>query len=121
MLFHKSILELKEFEAGDKTLLREVLHPKNDLVELPYSLAFARLEPNTKSLPHILAKSSELYIFQQGEGIIFIEQESRAIKAGDIVLVPKGAEQYVENTGNVDLEFLCLVAPAWKEEEERIL
>jgi mannose-6-phosphate isomerase-like protein (cupin superfamily) len=27
----------------------------------------------------------------------------------------------LENTGNQDIEFLCLVDPAWKIEDERIL
>ena len=71
MLF-KKILDCPEFLAGDHTLLREVLHPKNDKLDLPYSLAYARIEPMQKSLPHKLTKSEEVYYFLNGEGIISV-------------------------------------------------
>ena len=32
-----------------------------------------------------------------------------------------GGRQSLENTGSQDIEFLCLVDPAWKAEDERIL
>jgi mannose-6-phosphate isomerase-like protein (cupin superfamily) len=35
--------------------------------------------------------------------------------------VPPGGKQCLENTGNEDIEFLCLVDPAWRIEDERIL
>jgi len=31
------------------------------------------------------------------------------------------SEQYIENTGSGNLQFLCIVEPAWKPEDEIIL
>lgn len=117
----KSIKEITEFIAGDKTRLREVVHPKNDGVDLSYSLAFARLEVGEVSEPHVLHKSSELYIFQQGKGDIFIDGKQTSIAAGDVALVPAGAMQHVVNTGEESLEFHCIVSPPWNEVEEEIV
>lgn len=119
MLFKKKS-ECPEFLAGDHTLLREVLHPKNDEINLPYSLAFARIKPNQKSLPHKLTKSEEVYYFLAGEGRISVDGTIQNIQQSDVVVVPANAEQFVENTGAADLEFLCIVSPPWNEAEEEV-
>lgn len=114
----KQTFDLPEFLAGDHTILREVLHPKNDPVDIPYSLAYARVEVGKKSLPHRLVKSAELYYILEGKGAISIDGAITSIQKSDIVLVPKNAEQFVENLGNCDLEFLCICSPPWNELEE---
>ena len=103
----KSLSDIAAFLAGDHTILKEVIHPKNDGIDLPYSLAYAKIEVGKKSLPHRLTKSEELYYFLEGEGKITIEDKSYSVKKADVVLVPKNANQFVENKGNCDLEFLC--------------
>ena len=107
--------------AGDKTKIIEILHPKNDLLELDYSLAEGSLEPGASSLPHILKEQSELYYFLAGEGTVFVDDESCKVQKGDTVFVPEGATQYVENQGLGELRFLCIVSPPWKEKDEIIL
>ncbi len=119
-MLHKKLSQCPEFLAGDHTLLREVLHPKNDQVDLPYSLAFARLTSNQKSLPHKLTKSEEVYYFLAGEGRISIDGITQNVQQSDIVVVPANALQFVENLGAVDLEFLCIVSPPWNEKEEAV-
>lgn len=116
----KSLSDIAEFLAGDHTILKEVFHPKNDPVDLPYSLAYAKIEIGKKSLPHRLVKSEELYYFLEGKGAIHINGEKQTIQKADIVLVPKNANQFVENLGDCDLEFLCIVSPPWNESEEEV-
>ena len=118
-MIKKSVSDIPFFLAGDKTHLQEVIHPKNDQVQLGYSLARAYVEVGTSSLPHSLAES-ELYYFLQGNGELFIEDEKHVIQRGDVVLVPSGAKQYVRNTGTNKLEFLCIVSPPWTPEGEEI-
>ncbi len=108
-----------EFLAGDHTLLKEVLHPINDAININYSLAQARLEVGKSSLPHRL-KSSETYYILEGEGEITIESETQSIKKGSIIFVPPNAEQFVRNIGQVDLVFLCIVEPYWRLEDEEV-
>jgi len=52
---------------------------------------------------------------------VYIGDEAQKVKKGDTVFIPEGATQYVENQGDTRLEFLCIVSPAWYEEQEQIL
>ena len=110
----KTIEKIPTFVAGDLTILREILHPDKDKVDLPYSLAHAMISPGNRSLPHKL-KGSELYIFLTGKGQIVIDQERQDVVA------PALAEQFVVNTGDTNLVFYCIVSPPWKEDEEEII
>jgi mannose-6-phosphate isomerase-like protein (cupin superfamily) len=38
-----------------------------------------------------------------------------------MIYVPPGARQSLLNTGTQAIEFLCIVDPAWKAEDEEIL
>ena len=108
-----------EIVAGDHTLLRELLHPARDPVSAGYSLARARLEPGTRSKPHRLV-GSELYYILSGNGSITIDGETVDLSPGGVVLVPAGATQHVENHGTEDLDFLCIVEPPWRAEDEAV-
>lgn len=119
-MIHKSWKDLTFFEAGDQTILAEVLHPNNDSIELAYSLAHAHVKPGRASLPHVLEACSEVYFIIAGRGRIHVDDQQRAIQQGDTIYVPKGSRQHVENLGDVDLVFLCIVAPAWYAEQERL-
>lgn len=117
----KKLKECQEIIAGDKTILRELLHPeRNYQFSGRYSLAQAIVKPKTKSVPHKL-KSSEVYYIIKGEGILHINDESEIVKAGDAVEIPPGATQSIENNSDLELEFLCIVDPAWKAVDEEIL
>ena len=111
--------ECPRFVAGDETLLREVLHPERDGAALPYSLAHAALGPGKRSLPHRL-RGSEVYYFLRGRGKMHIDGESSDVRAAQVVYVPPGASQFVENTGDGELVFLCIVHPAWRAEDEEV-
>lgn len=110
----------KAFLAGDKTFIQELLHPKNDQIDLPYSMAHGTLEIGCSSLPHILKETKELYVFLKGKGILQIEGEKINVESGNLVLVPKGAKQHLINTGNQILEFFCIVSPPWDNQKEVI-
>lgn len=115
----KQSKEVPEFLAGDHTILKEILHPNNDAVAINYSLAQARIEVGKASLPHRL-KGSETYYILEGEGEMSIEGDIKHIKKGNIIFVPPNAEQFVRNIGQVDLVFLCIVEPYWREEDEEV-
>ena len=117
MLF-KSLDQIQSFIAGDETIIKEWLHPKNDAVDTNYSLAFAEVEPGKSSLPHALKTSSEAYIILEGQGVAHVDDELQAVQPGDLVLIPAGAKQYIENTGSGNLRFLCFVSPPWNKDEE---
>lgn len=106
--------------AGDHTVLRELMHPAKDGVALRYSVAHGTLAEGKRSKRHILT-SSEVYYFIAGQGRMTIDAETCPVEAGSMVYVPPGGTQFLENTGTSDIEFLCLVDPAWKVEDEQVL
>ncbi|MBS0171216.1 MAG: cupin domain-containing protein [Nitrospira sp.] len=109
-----------EFLAGDHTRLRELLHPAKADLKLGYSLAHGFLDPGEQSLWHRL-KSSEVYYFIAGRGVMKVEETATAVQAGSVMYVPPGAKQSLINTGTESIEFLCLVDPAWKAEDEVVV
>jgi len=119
-MLKKSLKAISPFTAGDDTRIREVLHPKNDGIEMGYSLAYAELEPGQESLPHILHQSSETYIVQKGQGLAKIEGKEVALSEGEVLYIPAGAEQSIRNTGDEVLGFWCVVVPPWSEEGEEV-
>ena len=119
-MFIKDLKDCPEFIAGDKTILRELLHPDKAELKLRYSLAHATVKPSLTSAPHQL-KTSEVYYILEGEGIMYIDDENAEISSGQVVYIPPSAKQYIKNTGKTDLKFLCIVDPAWKPEDEEVL
>ena len=115
----KDLSTIPSFLAGDHTDIKEVLSPSNDNLSIQYSLAHASLAVGKASLPHYL-KSSEVYYILQGQGRVYINEESQIVKAGQVVFIPANATQYIENIGQETLTFLCIVDPAWRLEDEVI-
>lgn len=119
-MFKVTPSERPAFLAGDHTRLREIFHPAKHQLKLGYSLAHGTLGPGQRSKRHVLA-SSEVYYFITGQGRFMMDDEVLSVEAGTTLYVPPGAKQSLENTGANDIEFLCLVDPAWKAEDEVIL
>lgn len=114
-------LEANEaFVAGDETVLREILHPHRMELEIRYSLAHSTLEPGHTSKPHRL-ESTEVYFILEGTGEMHIDDEIASVSPGYTVYIPPRSIQYIINTGDTDLKFLCIVDPAWQAEDEEIL
>lgn len=117
----RRLKELSEFLAGDGTTLAEFFNFRHDAdFGARYSLAHARLAPGAKSAPHTLG-ANEVYYILSGEGLIHIAGESEPVGKGEAIEIPAGSVQWLQNTGKVDLCFLCIVDPAWRSEDETIL
>jgi len=117
---HKKANNADGFTAGDATHIRELIHPKYEDIQLPYSLAWGSLDKGACSILHIL-QNEELYYILDGQAIIYIEDDQVTVNKGDSLLVIKGKRQYVKNIGPDKLTFLCIVSPAWEEEKEEII
>jgi mannose-6-phosphate isomerase-like protein (cupin superfamily) len=109
-----------EFVAGDNTILREILHPDKQNVQLRYSLAHAVVKPGEVSRPHKLA-TSEVYYILAGTGTMHIDGEEAEVGPGCTVYIPSHSIQSIRNTGPTDLKFLCIVDPAWRAADEEVL
>lgn len=122
MIFFKDLKDCPYFEAGDKSRLCELLHPEREekSLQMGFSLAHALIKPGERTLTHSLKTSSEFYYILAGEGIIHIDEEEAPLRPGLVVYIPPKAKQFVENSGESELVFLCLVYPPWSEEDEVI-
>jgi len=118
-MFVKYLKDCRELIAGDCSILRELLQPDKAMIRTRYSLAHAKVEVGQKTKPHRL-KSSEVYYVTAGQGLMHIDQESFEVGPECAIYIPPNAVQYIENTGNSDLKFLCIVDPAWREEDEEV-
>jgi mannose-6-phosphate isomerase-like protein (cupin superfamily) len=118
-MFIKDFNECKEIISGDNCILREILHPVNDNIEINYSLAHAIVKPGEITLKHKL-KNSEVYYILQGEGIMYIDDESKHVREKHAIYIPPHSLQHIENTGKEDLIFICIVEPPWMAEDEEI-
>lgn len=135
-MYIRKLMDCQEFIAGDNTLLREILHPDKALLDLRYSLAHAKVPVGKTTYLHSL-KTSEIYYILEGKGKMFIERhptkqsfasenqdslrdtlETAILEPGDTVYIPPNAKQCIENIGDQELVFICIVDPAWREEDE---
>ena len=115
--------KLKEIIAIDETILREIINPLHDdgNLKLGYSIAHAIVKPGNASLSHRIKTSSEIYYILKGSGRMYVDEESEDVGPGDTIYVPPNAIQYIENTGDADLVFLCIVYPSWRAEDEELV
>ncbi|HRZ41939.1 MAG TPA: cupin domain-containing protein [Bacteroidales bacterium] len=118
-MFVKDLNDCEIFTAGDGTILRELLHPGKADLKLRYSLAYAVLPVGLTSLPHRL-KTSEVYYILKGQGLMSINEETAQVFPGQAVYIPPDAIQFIKSTGDQPLEFLCIVDPAWRREDEEV-
>jgi len=116
-MFIRSLNDCSEFTAGDNCRLREILHPDKADLALRYSLAHAVVAPGQTTWLHAL-RTSEVYHILSGEGSMHIDGKQAPVRPGDTVYIPPKAKQQIKNTGSTDLVFLCIVDPAWKNEDE---
>lgn len=118
-MFLKNLKECEEVIAGDDSILRELLHPEKQDLQIRYSLAHAKVPPGQATKPHRL-KTSEVYYIINGNGLMHIDKESFEVGPECAVYIPPEAMQYIENTSDSDLIFLCIVDPAWRKEDEEV-
>ncbi len=108
----KSTSAAPPYTAVDGCAIREVLHPRHDPVDLPYSLAVAEVAVGARTYQHRL-QQAEVYYLLEGRGVMHIDHEMREVCAGDAVFIPAGSVQWIENLATTSLRFVALVSPPW--------
>ena len=94
------------FRAENRDRFRFTIEDRRILGDhLVYTLRF---EPRSSLTPF------------EPSGRVWVDDDAAAINAGSVFCVPRGATQWVENEGTVALEFLCLVDPPWRAEDEEV-
>ncbi len=104
--------------GAEESMIRQIFHPHTYKLETRYSIAHCTLGPGKSTKPHVL-KSSEVYYIIKCSGTIYGDKENADVGPGKSVYVPPNSGQSIKNTSDVQLEFLCIVDPAWRKEDER--
>jgi mannose-6-phosphate isomerase-like protein (cupin superfamily) len=85
--------------------------------EKDISIARAKVKPGIKTIPHHLEGVQEIYLITQGMGRAYIESiEPKNVSTGDLVLIPAGKSQSIENIGVTDLVFYCICTPRFTQD-----
>ena len=119
-MFIADLHSCETFISEDNAILCELLHPGKAPLKLHYSLAHATVKASEATLPHRL-KTSEVYYILAGKGVMHIDDEWAEVRAGHTIYVPPNSKQFIQNTGDAGLIFLCIVDPAWRAEDEKVL
>lgn len=119
-MFVKNINDCSKFTANDGCQIQEWLHPKDDAVDLPYSVAMATVDVGEQSYKHRL-EQTEVYLITTGQGLMHIDDEEKEVKSGDAIFIESESVQWIENTGKIALQFIAIVNPPWSEEGDNRL
>ena len=113
----KHLQDCPPFISGDGCMIRELANAATEDRAFRYSFAEARVAAGEKTQPHALA-TSEVYYILQGTGRMHIDDESATVGAGDFIDIPPKARQWIENIGEEELVFICIVDPGWRKADE---
>ena len=113
----KKIEEIEAFTGQEGTQIKQIFSPSEIDNSIRYSIAHCTINPGNSSKPHTM-KTSEMYYIMQGNGNMHVGEEQKNVKQNDVIFVPPMSKQFLENNGDVDLVALCIVDPAWRQEDE---
>ncbi len=101
------------FITTDGSEIRELLAYRNSCIQ-KQSLAEATIPVGGATKEHYHPITEEIYYIIQGEGLMKIEAEQRAVAIGDAIAIPPGQRHKIWNTGEVPLVLLCCCAPCYE-------
>jgi mannose-6-phosphate isomerase-like protein (cupin superfamily) len=102
------------FTTRDGSTIRSILDRTNAPVR-NQSLAEARVPAGGATQRHYHKLAEEFYFILEGRGEMEIDGETRAVEAGDAVLIPAGAWHTI--AAREPLRFLCCCAPPYAHED----
>ena len=77
------------------------------------SACVIRVAPGDKVRPaHSHPQGEEVIYIVRGEGRVLVAGEVSAVRAGSVVLFPRGAVHMLHNTGCEEMKVVCFFAPA---------
>lgn len=81
------------------------------------SIARARLPEGGQTRWHFLAGTTERYLIVAGQGRVDVgDLPPTDVFPGDVVVIPAGVRQRIENVGAGDLVFFCVCSPRFSPE-----
>ena len=109
--------ESDEFFIEEGIFILENLNAPDDPAA---SIARARLPEGRQTRWHYLVGTVERYLIASGQGRVEVgDLPPTDVFPGDVVVIPAGTRQRIENTGKGDLVFFCVCTPRFRAENYR--
>lgn len=101
-----------EFWTDERCWIKETANDQGDEM---VSIARARVEPGVITHWHQLTGIAERYIVVSGCGRVQIgDADPVDVEPGDVVRIPAGMPQRIENIGSQDLVFYAICSPRFR-------
>ena len=111
--------EILTYDPGKEYFFREgcfINELSNSSADPGLSVARVRVRSGDRTVWHRLEDTTERYVILEGSGRVEIDGlEPARVSVGDVVLIPAGCRQRIQNTGDKDLIFLALCTPRFVE------
>ena len=104
------------FVTVDGSTIRSLL----DLGTAPVrhqSLAEATIDPGSATRRHYHRAAEEIYYLVEGSGVMELDGETRAVAAGDAILIPPGAWHQITADADGPLRLLCCCSPPYRDDD----
>ena len=105
----EGVVEIKAVHEGEGSIRSRRFF--QGVSSLPVSVAVWELEPGVSEGRHTHSGDGsleEMYYFLAGEGTMWVEDRDVGVSAGDVVLVPAGANHGFRNTGSSPLKLVLI-------------
>ena len=90
---------------------RQLVWPENS-PESQATITHVTMEPGSASERHAHERSEQIWIVERGEGILLLgNEQTEALRAGDIVRTPAKEIHGVVNSGKEPLVYLAVTTP----------
>lgn len=104
---------VEEYFFKEGCFIEEWLNSEND-AEL--SVAQVRVEPGVTTHLHSLTETVERYVILHGSARVMVGEEQWHVTAKDVVTIPAGTPQRIQNLEQTDLVFLAICTPRFQPE-----
>lgn len=104
------------FTTADGSTIRSLL----DLSVAPvrnHSLAEATIAAGGSTVRHHHRVAEEIYYLIEGRGVMELDGETRAVAAGDAILIPPGSWHQITASEDGPLRLLCTCSPPYSHED----
>ena len=111
---HTSQSEAPSFSRQDG-LVSTVLHPTDEDFDTDLTVTRVEIEPGASQLRHS-HDPEQVYVVVAGVGVMSVDEDRRAVEAGDAIYIPSNADHEITNTGDEPLEYVSAATPAFPSE-----
>lgn len=101
-------------DAQGEKIYELIGSPKTSGGSVKHSLAYSVIPSGCSSKRHYHPQDEETYYILKGNAKLVIDGKEHHVSAGDAIFIQPLERHQIFATGQSDLEFLAICAPAWQ-------